>query len=316
MQKLRTLFCTVLVWACAALSGCGTLPDARPFADATGALAASVRSSGQALTDSISETGASVPDDEQSAYTQLAEKFQKAWALRVQAAQGAVDYANAIADLMKAGKQAGDTVKTVGDSLSGLAAAVNIPLAGAAFDATEDLARFIVDRIAIVRASHSLEDALTKAQPAVDRMAEHLASESDLRLKPTLAGAYKNLRSSINGRYGADAGFAQQVETRRDQLRTEAMKDNAKVAQLQEFDRLRATLAVSLNERDQALDKAAAAYKTRLQLINALTVATRSWAAAHRDLASAVREKRSVNATELQDTVVELRDLIKKVRAL
>ena len=314
MQMLRTLFCTVL--AGVALSGCGTLPDARPFADATGALAASVRSSGQALADSIIETGAAVPEEEQSAYTQLAAKFQKAWAVRVQAAQGAVDYANAIADLMKAGKQGGETVKTVGESLSGLASAVNIPLAGAAFDAAEDLARFIVDRVAIVRASRSLEDALSKAQPAVDRMAEHLASESELRLKPTLEAAYKNLRSSINNRYGADAGFAQHVEARRDQLRKETLKDNGKLAQLQEFDRLRTTLAVGLNERDQALDKAAAAYKTRLQLLNALTAATRSWAAAHRDLASAVREKRSVNATELQDTVVELKDLIKKVRAL
>lgn len=314
MQSLRTLFCTVL--AGLALSGCGTLPDARPFADATSALAASVRSSGQALADSIIETGAAVPEEEQPGYTQLAAKFQKAWAARVQAAQGAVDYANAIADLMKAGKQAGDTVKTVGDSLSGLATAVNIPLAGAAFDAAEDLARFIVDRIAIVRASQSLEDALAKAQPAVDRMAEHLASESDQRLKPTLQAAYKNIRSGINSRYGADASFAQQVETRRDQLRNEVIKDNTKVAQLQDFDRLRATVAVSLRARDQALDQAAAAYKTRLQLINALTAATRSWAAAHRDLANAVREKRSVNATELQDTVVELKDLIKKVRAL
>ena len=314
MQMLRTLFCTVL--AGVAFSGCGTLPDARPFADATGALAASVRSSGQALADSIIETGAAVPEEEQSAYTQLGAKFQKACAVRVQAAQGAVDYANAIADLMKAGKQGGETVKTVGDSLSGLASAVNIPLAGAAFDAAEDLARFIVDRVAIVRASHSLEDALSKAQPAVDRMAEHLASESELRLKPTLEAAYKNLRSSISIRYGGDAGFAQQVEARRDQLRKETLKDNTKLAQLQEFDRLRTTLAVGLNERDQALDKAAAAYKTRLQLLNALTAATRSWAAAHRDLASAVREKRSVNATELQDTVVELKDLIKKVRAL
>ena len=50
--------------------------------------------------------------------------------------------------------------------------------------------------------------------------------------------------------------------------------------------------------------------------MNALTTATRSWAAAHRDLASAVREKRSVNATELQHTVVELKDLTKKVTAL
>ena len=76
------------------------------------------------------------------------------------------------------------------------------------------------------------------------------------------------------------------------------------------------TVSAKLKERDQKLEQAAAAYRARLQLINALSTSTAAWATAHRDLASAIREKRRVNAVELQETVSDLRELVKKVRAL
>ena len=79
---------------------------------------------------------------------------------------------------------------------------------------------------------------------------------------------------------------------------------------------MQAVVSARLKERDQQLDQAAANFKARLQLINALSTATRAWAAAHRDLASAIAEKRTVNATELQETIIELKELIRKVRAI
>jgi hypothetical protein len=191
-----------------------------------------------------------------------------------------------------------------------------IPLASPALGVAGDIARFLFDRIAIVRASRSLEDAVAQAQPAVDRIAEHLASETERQLKPLLKRTYDNVVSGIRSNYEEDDNFAASFRSRQTALRAELLKDSAKVTQLQEFDRIQANVATSLRERDQKIDQATLAYRARLQLINALSNATVAWAAAHRDLSAAIREKRTVSAAELQETVIELKELIRKVRAL
>src|SRR3989344_3181834 len=113
------------------VAGCGTLPDGKPFADATGTWSASVKTSGQALSDSLRDAGSVEPKDKDS-YEKNVKAFEEAWSVRVKAAQGVVAYSSAIADLIAASKEGGETVKKAGDALSGLAAAVNIPLAAPA----------------------------------------------------------------------------------------------------------------------------------------------------------------------------------------
>ena len=48
------------------VAGCGTLPDGKPFADATGTWSASVKTSGQALSDSLRDAGSVEPKDKDS----------------------------------------------------------------------------------------------------------------------------------------------------------------------------------------------------------------------------------------------------------
>jgi hypothetical protein len=299
----------------ALVAGCGTLPDAKPFADATNTLSVAVKSSGQALVDSLRDAGSVAPTD-QAEYEKIIKDFEGAWSIRVKAAQGAVAYSDSIVDLIAAGKEGAETVKRVGDSLQALAGAVNVPLAAPAVGVIGDIARFLADRVAIVSASKSLEEAVAQAQPAIDRIAEHLADESDKQLKPSLRRAYENIVSGIKSQYDADNDFAQSFAKKRAEFRQKAISDPKMIPQLQEFDRVQTTVAMSLKERDQKIDQATSAYKARLQLVNALSTATTAWAFAHRDLAGAIREKRKVNATELQETVVDLKELIRKVRAL
>jgi hypothetical protein len=312
MKYVRLLIAILLV---SLLAGCGTLPDARPFADATSALSVSVKASGSAIADSLREAGSVTPSD-QAVYEKHIQRFEDAWSARVKAAQGAAAYSEAIADLIAAGKEGGETVKRVGDSLGALAAVSGISLAAPAVGVAGDIARFIVDRIAIVRASQTLEEAVAKAQPAVDRIAEHLVSEADGQLKPILKDAYGNMISGIKSQYDADNDFATAFRQKQTTLRIETLKDSKNVSQLQEFDKVSAAVSERLKERDQKIEKAAAAYRIRLQLINSMSTATIAWAAAHRDLAIAIKEKRKVSVAELNDTVIDLKDLIRKVRAL
>ena len=81
-------------------------------------------------------------------------------------------------------------------------------------------------------------------------------------------------------------------------------------------DQALASLRTRLAERDRLLAEASMAYKARLQLLNALSAATLTWAQAHRDLAVAVKQKRKVTVAELQATITELKSHAKKVSEL
>jgi hypothetical protein len=308
------------------VSACGTLPDAKPFADATSALSVSVKASGQAISDSLRDVSTAVPNDKSTHETQI-KKFEAVWANRVKAMQGAVAYSDGIANLIAAANDSQETVNKVGDALAGLAGAAGIPLTAPVVGVALDIGGFIWQRVAIVRASNTLEEAVAAAQPGLDMIATHLTTESDNQLRAILQNSFKSTVTGIRSRYAEEDNFGAQLVQKRSALRglvaqapapgTAASKlDAERLAQLQELDKVHAPVAASLKERDQKIEDAAAAYRARLQLVNALSAATVIWATAHRDLAVAIREKRKVSVSELQETVVALRDIVKKVRAL
>lgn len=304
-----------LVLLALTVTGCGTLPDAKPFADASRTLATSVASAGQAVADSLGDAGA-LSESDDSAYKDRADRFRAAWVERVVATRAVAAYSESISDLISAGLEGGETVKKVGDALSGLAGALNIPLASPAVGVLGDVARFLADRIAMVRSSDRLETALTQAQPAVDRLAERIATETDLPLRSVLDSAYKNQRSQISGKYDAEQDQLKQFEKRRLELASKALADTVVLPVLLQQDQALASIRTRLVERDSRLAEAATAYKARLQLLNALSAATLTWAQSHRDLALAVKQKRKVTVAELQITITELKSLVKKVSEL
>lgn len=316
IRHLRRLgLCLALAGSVSALSGCGTLPDARPFADATSALATSISASGQAVDDSIQQAATLSPADKAD-HERLAREFDEAWQVRVDAARAMVAYSESVADVVAAGQEGSVSVGRVADSLGALAATVGIPVASPAIGVAGDLSRFLADRIAIVRASAKLESALAQAQPAVDRLAERIAADAERQLRPIVRNLHGNITSAIRGAYDADNDFATQIRRKRGDARTAALNNPSDLTRLLDYDRAEATVAARLQERDRQLDAAAAGYKARLQLVAALAGATRSWAQNHRDLAAAVRDRRKVDVAEIQRTVTELRALARKVSEL
>ena len=302
----------LLLSVCAVLGGCGTLPDARPFSEATVSLAASVVMSGRAITDSLVEAGGAVPGDA-AVYAQLAVDFGGAWAHRIDATDAAVVYAESIADLVAAGSQGAATVDGVADALTTLSQGVGLSLTTPAVAAAGDAARLIHARIAVVRASDRLSDALAHAQPAIDRVAARIVAESEQQLRPILLAVHRNVQSGIKSVYEEDNNFAAQARKQRELQRQKVLRDPAALPRLQEYDGAQQTVDARLETRDRRLAQAAVAYRARLQLLNALASATLAWAQAHRDLAAAVRERRAVHVGELQDALVNLKALARKV---
>ena len=299
----------------AALAGCGALPDARPFAEASSALSSSVRASGQAVADSLRDAGSLMRPSEARDYEELAQSLDSAWSQRVKATQGALAYSQAIAELIAAGQGGAQTARQVGDSLEALAGAAGISMSAPAAVAS-NVAGFVFERIALVRAAQKLEDAVLLAQPAIDQIADHLAAETAGQLKPLLAAGYKNSVSAIKDGYSAEEGFAQTLAARRVNALQALLNQPEREAELVTLERLTAYVSPRLQERDQKIAQASRAYRTRLALVNTLAGAAPVWAGAHRDLARAIQDKRKVSVTELQETVSELKELIKQVRAL
>jgi len=312
---MRSLALATLATALSFLGGCGTLPDAKPFADATSSLSASISAGGSAITTTLGEPHDVTPEDP-ARYAELSSEFEAAWRGRVEAAKATATYADSISNVISAGNESAKTVEKVADSLASLAEAVSVPLATPAFGVTKDVASFIVQRVAIVRASAKLEVAMEQAQPAIDRLAKLIVEDSELRLKPLLVVLHKNIQSGIQSTYAYEDNYRTEVRKRRKVALAEALKDSSKLSKVQELDQAEQAVTPILQERDKKLDGAATAYKTRVQLIDALSDATTAWAQAHRDLAAAVKEKRKVNVAELEATVTELKALVKKVRDL
>lgn len=100
---MRLTLASLLIACVCALTGCGSLPDARPFADASKAMAFSVQASGTAVADSLRGTAARSPGRESKRYEGYASQVDAAWAVRIGAAQGAAVYAEALSDLIAAG---------------------------------------------------------------------------------------------------------------------------------------------------------------------------------------------------------------------
>ncbi|MDO8653501.1 MAG: hypothetical protein Q7R66_15060 [Undibacterium sp.] len=306
---MKTYFKLVLVVLFTGVTAaCGTLPDAKPFAEASNTLAHSVKASGQAVSDSLVDAGGDA--------TAFAGPLQKAWQERVNAVQAASQYASEIANLVAAGNEGAETVKRVADTLGVLAQTAGIPVAGPVAGVLGDIGQAVAERIASVKSSRTLAQAVAQAQPAIDVIANHLSEDVITGLKPILKSAYDNTVSMIKSEYGDDNAFAKQLSAKKLQLRTAAVQDQKNIAALLEFERMSDTVAGRLKERDQKLEQASVAYKTRVQLVNALVPAIDAWARAHRDVASAIIEKRKVTVTELRETVSDLKELIRKVRAL
>lgn len=301
------------------LGGCATAPDGKPFADATGVWAATVKTSGQAVADSLrSAPGGSAAEAASS--QKLADEFGAAWAVRVRAVDGVVLYSDALVDLVAASADTDATVKKVGDAVQGLAVAANIPLAGTAVEAGSDIARFLLAQIANVRAAKQLEQSILAAQPAVEQIAGQIEKDGK-HLIGLIDAAYKNQVSVINEGYSEDAKLARALQRKQLELgglltSSAGAVDPLKLSQMQEMDKIRASALARLAEREQKLGQAAIAHKAQLQMISGLSTATSAWLAAHRDLANAVQQKRKINVTQLQETIGELKELIKKVRAL
>jgi uncharacterized protein YoaH (UPF0181 family) len=286
-------------------AGCAPLPTAQPFVDATRQYRASLASGGAVLEQQLAEAGGA----------DAATRFAGQWETRVRAADALVSYSKAIAAVADSGGRGAESAQRIADSAQTLAGAVGLTAPGAAAAVATDTAAFIYAQIAAARAARSLADALTQAQPAVERIAGIMAK--DLADAETLLRAAVKLRETELARaYNTEMAFYASLLDERAAIYRKPRRTGADETRLLELEQL--IQATQSWRAPMQAESAALAERLRTgrQLVAASRQALSEWSAAHADLAAAVQAGRGVDATSLVAATEEMRELIGRMRAL
>jgi hypothetical protein len=295
-------------------TGCTALPDVSPFASATRQLAAAVTTGGAAIWEDFYARAAT------DAYLKAdAGKFDAAWKVRNDTMTAAVVYADSLVAVVSGAAQTRDRVGALADkvkTLGEMAGILNPGIAAGAGVAT-DAAKFIGAQIALMLAAASLEDAVTRAQPAIERIASHMHDDATSLRSIVRALAAAEVRE-LNTQYGSATAYTNLLRAERDKLRGQSSFTSLKAqrAGLDDVEKFMALAAVEMKayeEQRMAIDKRA---KARLQLVAATGDALNRWSVAHAKVAEALRARQPVSVESLADAAVELRGLINRVREL
>jgi hypothetical protein len=299
-------------------SGCATLPNVSPFAEATVELRSAVITSGTAVEAELRENPVELREDRDLAekLSKRADVFAKEWAVRVRAMDALVKYSESLVAIVEAGKGGEQSARAVADSVSNLAGALGIviPAAGAVSVGT-DAAVFIYGQIANIRASKSLEEALVQAQPAIDHLVANLSKDLK-QIDEILQAANELNTSATKTKFGDEYGYLNMLERERKKLYAKGPGVPADEARLLELDRLIASTKSWREAPEKAVEDAEKRLKAGRQLIGATRQALTEWVGTHRSFVIVVKDRGTVNVQALVYATTQIRDLVRRIREL
>ncbi|MGH7241931.1 MAG: hypothetical protein ACREJD_00755 [Phycisphaerales bacterium] len=282
------------VWIAVCLSGCAATTDPTPFADSTRAAATSVRAAGAQTRNAL---------DGNPANQARASEFELHWAARNRAMAAATDYGNSLVVVFKQSQAVQPS--SLSTSLQRLASALGVggainPGAGAAVGmlvASADTIAFIHAQIELVAASRTIDEAMTRAQPVIDRIAEFvIADTSDIETIIRASAAVERLEFAE--KFNDSLAFSQSINRRRDEIRRASYAELTPSAldELARIESLRSSVQADLTPYFEKLAAIDRQESDAIHAINEARDAIESWAAAHRSLASSITPKSSLAA--------------------
>lgn len=304
-STMLALLCLTLL----APIGCGALPDASALVDSAWSLHAAVNSTGGAVEAELRR------HEEEG---EFASRFADSWAVRTEAVKGIVEYAGAIQSVVEAAGETRQRIGALADGVTGLADAAGIamPPVGVVAVAT-DAARFVLEQVNRIRAANSLEEAMGPAQEALDFVCGRIAH--DLRLTDEIVQLLEaDARSRVELRWGDEQAYRGQIEdARREVFRLgEAALKSDNQARLRELDDLLAATDHRHARYQAELKLLEDRIKAMREVIAAAATAVEAWPGAHAQLRAAIASGRTLNIAAAMSAVVELRDLVQRMRDL
>jgi hypothetical protein len=293
----------------ALFSGCAALPEIGPFVDASAQLRTSVASSGDVVATELRRIEGG---------NKRAEELEKQWAQRVKACDALVQYADSLQAIASAGQAGRQAAQSIADSVTALAGAAGVALPGAqAVGVATDAAKFIFVQISLARAAESLERSLSAAAPAVDEIAAQISRDLKILESIVLTASDASINKATSDNNDM-LGFRKNLTRMRGDVFNKLSQplSPSLIKELEEINKL----MDATRGPNEAYEKEIAGLTKRrnaaTSLIRAASDAVNQWAASHRQLVAAVRERRPVNPQSLVDATRELRDLTKRIRDL
>jgi hypothetical protein len=300
------------------LTGCAALPDMSPYRDATVQLRSAVVAGGNAVQSGLDSAAASYEAGDPTAkqIKEQSARFSAEWRARIEGADALLAYSEAVTDIARSATEGAASARSLADALTQLATGVGIVLPPAGTVATvTDAAAFVYGHIAAARAANSLDQALQSAQPVVDRVATVLSQ--DLQDSLVILRAAHDLQlTAITEKYRSERGYLNALNRERKALYVKGTLTTADEQRLRQIGELYEATREWREPMDKALATADDNLKARIQLIQATQAAVAEWAAAHRSIAAAVKEKRTVNVEALVQATLEAQELVRRLRAL
>lgn len=301
----RALRNCVAAVALAAASGCATPPDAGRLADASAQLRSAIAASGSTVALELDAAGES----------DRARQLREAWVGPDRSALALSRYSDAVAGIVRSGRDGGDTVRRLADAGVQLANGVGIALpAAGALAAGVDLAAYVYQQIALARAAASLEQSLERIQPAVDRIADVIGKQLD-DAQAILVNANKVAEVRMRDQFSDETGYLLALRKERQALYRVTPLTAANAERLLQIEKVERTVASRLEPMEAERKAASMRVRNALLLIAATRQAVIDWAGAHRLLLAAVRHGAAVDPHALLQSVVDVRELIRTVRA-
>lgn len=316
------------VWLYAWVSGCATPPNPTAFADATHSLAASVRAVGAEVQDQLEATAATKDD---------ASLFEHHWAARNDALNAASNYSQSLVTVFAEAHPSQPAALSrslqtlaralgVGGKLDPVSATIiqtsswtgvgqSVEVGAGVLAATADTIAFIQAQIALVHASRTLEEALTRAQPVIERVAALIISDTHDLEKIIRASAARR-RLALTEEFNDALAFSQSLDRRRDEIRRLSYSElrPSDLEELARIDILKASVSADLAPYSSSTAFINQKESDALGAIRSTRGAIESWADAHRSLAQTASTNQPPDTTQLIEAIAQLNTLIVRMR--
>jgi len=334
------------------LGGCGSLPDLKGFAEATGDIQTGIATVGSEFSESIPAT-VSCGRDKNEKPINCKARFESEWRHRVDAIAAIADYSDSLAQIVDAGNAGAESAERVMKSATGLLDVLKVaPLSSVITDAaTKALAA-----LAKYRALRSLDDAIDKAHGPISDVAGLLEKDLDdlgRTIDSTLFGITALIEAKDIEQAGSHMRFAQvAIKEHRALMVRDHQGLTALSIALAEIRSGKPATNKSCNNEDdcgqklRALDKRIAETRARLislerdlqgleksyapirierevatvragktlKAVGQLKIGLKQWIAVHKSLGESVRKSLRPNARQLIATAKDLKKIIDDLR--
>jgi len=325
----RSLAATAALGTAFVLSGCHSLPDMQPFADATSKLRHTFASSGNDAVSQVTLIGeqnsATVPNARDIARN-LAKELATDWEARNKAMEALDGYAAALSSVVQAGNEGAKSVQAVGAAAGKLAASLNVAFPGGG-EAASSLTQLAGDLFAIAArewAAHVLIDRLTELDPKIQQVAVGLAA--DLGNLKNIAWASKSQALGTLAAHSDDLVRVNDLIKKRKEaaagiLHAPLVGSNTEPGLSDRLKLLRdinETLDLEIkapgySDYARSVANIEKTYQDQAAVMDQAVLLLHAWAGAHHQMLLAIQKKRSPSLQELTQVASDLQEVYKLI---